>query len=402
MSSMGTVSAEPEAVVIVGASAAGTATASKLRRLGYAGRLTIIGDEVVPYDRPPLSKQFLAGQWAEDKLRLMSPDQLESLDARLLLGTRAVGLDSGRRTITDDAGRTHPFDAAVIATGVRPRMLDALSAGRPHVLRTVSDATALRARLRPGTRLAVVGGGFLGLETAATALELGVDVVVVEPSTLPLSDRLGRTASARLVDLHRSRGTDFRLGVSVAGSSRDEQGVWTLELTDHSTVTAEDVLVAAGSVPQTDWLAGSGLDISSGVRCDAMCRAAPHVWAVGDIARWWDDRHQAHIRLEHRTNAIEQADVVAKGILGVRREAYRPVPFFWTDHFDARIQLAGTYSADLTETLIEIDSARESTITLFQRDDRLAAVLGWNAPREIQKYRRQLLLEQADRSKAGV
>jgi len=154
--------------------------------------------------------------------------------------------------------------------------------------------------------------------------------------------------------------------------------------------------VAVGSVPQTDWLANSGLDISSGVTCDAMCRAAPHVWAVGDVARWWDNRYQALIRLEHRTNAIEQAHVVAKGILGVGRDAYQPVPFFWTDHFDARIQLAGMFSADLSETLIEIDSARNSTITLFHRDDQLAAVLGWNAPREVQKYRRQLLLEQAE------
>jgi NADPH-dependent 2,4-dienoyl-CoA reductase/sulfur reductase-like enzyme len=396
MNSVGTICDEPEAVVIVGASAAGTATASRLRRLGYTGRLTIIGDEAVPYDRPPLSKQFLAGQWAEDKLSLMSRDQLEGLDAQLFLGTRAVDLDSRRRTVTDDTGRTHRFDAAVIATGVRPRMLDTLSAGQPHVLRTVSDAVALRARLRPGTCLAVVGGGFLGLETAATALELGVDVVVIEPNPHPLSDRLGMNASARLIDLHRSRGTDLRLGVSVAGSSRDEQGAWTLELTDQSTVTADDVLVAVGSVPQTDWLANSGLDISSGVTCDAMCRAAPHVWAVGDVARWWDNRYQALIRLEHRTNAIEQAHVVAKGILGVGRDAYQPVPFFWTDHFDARIQLAGMFSADLSETLIEIDSARNSTITLFHRDDQLAAVLGWNAPREVQKYRRQLLLEQAE------
>ncbi|WP_406724501.1 FAD-dependent oxidoreductase [Streptomyces sp. GD-15H] len=396
MNSVGKVSDEPEVVVIVGGSAAGMATASKLRRLGYTGRLTIIGDEVVPYDRPPLSKQFLAGQWAEDKLSLMSPDQLKGLDAQLFLGTRAIDLDSRRRTITDDTGRTHRFDAAVIATGVRPRMLDALSAGQPHVLRTVSDAVGLRERLQPGIRLVVVGGGFLGLETAATALELGVDVTVIEPNPHPLSDRLGMNASARLIDLHRSRGTDLRLGVSVASSSRDGHGTWTLELTDHSTVTADDVLVAVGSVPQTDWLVESGLGISNGVVCDATCQAAPHVWAVGDVARWWDDRHQAHVRLEHRTNAIEQADAVARGILGVHRDAYQPVPFFWTDHFDARIQLAGRFTPDSSETLIDVDPAKGSNITLFHRDGRLTAVLGWSAPKDFQTYRRQLLQEHAD------
>ncbi|MFI5426605.1 NAD(P)/FAD-dependent oxidoreductase [Aeromicrobium sp. UC242_57] len=300
--------------------------------------------------------------------------------------------------MTDDAGRVHSFDAAVIATGVRARTLDTLSNGRPHVLRTMTDAVRLRERLQPGTRLVVVGEASSALRPQLTAVALGVDVIVIEPTLHPLSNRLGMKTSDRLMELHVTHGVSLRLGVSVVSSSTDADGTWTLTLTDQSTVHADEVLVSVGSVPETDWLSGSGLQIDNGVVCDASCQAAPHVWAVGDVARWWDGRQQAFMRLEHRTNAIEQADAVAKGILGIHRDAYEPVPFFWTDHFDARIQLAGTFSEDSSETLIDIDSAKGSTITLFHRDDQLTAVLGWSAPKDFQKYRRQLILEHAERS----
>ncbi|MGW8813020.1 NAD(P)/FAD-dependent oxidoreductase [Gordonia terrae] len=383
----------PASVVIVGASASGLATATQLRRQGFLGRMTMIGDEAMePYDRPPLSKQFLSGAWDPDKLSLMKPGLIEKLNLDMVLGARAVSVDLESGRVRDEFGRHHEFDALVVATGVRPRSLDVLQDGHPHVLRTVADAERLRQALRPGKRLAVVGGGFLGLETAATARQLGAEVVVIEPTEHPLSNRLGADISARLLALHRERGVELRPGTSVSSGKWDSSTAqWTLDLSDGDSIPADEVLVAIGSVPQTDWLANSGIRLDNGVMCDARSQAAPGVWAVGDVASWWDERRHAHVRLEHRTNATEQARAVAGAIMG-KVEPYRPVPFFWTDHFEVRIQVAGVIGAGAIGVPVEPESSSDaSTTLLFHEGDTLSAVLGWNSPREVSKYRQQLL-----------
>lgn len=384
----------PKSIVIVGASASGLATAIQLRRQGYTGRLRMIGDEAAePYDRPPLSKQFLSGEWNSDQLSLMKPGQLDQLDLDLILGARVVFLDLEGRKVRDEGGRDYEFDALVIATGVRPRPLDTLKGGEPHVLRTLADADRLRKALREGTKFVVIGGGFLGLETAATARVLGAEVTVIEPTPHPLATRIGMETSSRLLALHRDKGVELRTGTTVSDGQWDASSeTWTLQLSDDSTIEADEVLVAIGSIPQTEWLEGSDIKLQNGVLCDSLSQAAAGVWAVGDVACWWDERCENHVRLEHRTNATEQARAVAGAIMG-KLEPYKPVPFFWTDHFGVRIQVAGIIPPEASGAPVEMESQRDASVILFHKGDELSAVLGWNAPREVSRYRRQLLNE---------
>ncbi|PBC35628.1 FAD-dependent oxidoreductase [Rhodococcus sp. ACS1] len=383
----------PESVVVIGASAAGLATVTKLRRDGYEGKVTLLGEEAhAPYDRPPLSKKFLTGAWEPEKLALASSDQLTDLNTDIRLSTRVAAMDIKRGLVVDDTGLEYPYEAAVIATGVRPRPLPAVSTGTPHVLRTISDARRLKDCLRAGKRLLIVGAGFLGLEAAGTAVRLGAHVTVVETALFPLSSRLGITTSNRLLALHGTNGIDLRLGVAVEDARIANSNVWTVDLSDGETIEADEVLVAIGSIPVTEWLDGSGVDIDNGVVCDSSCQAVPGVWAAGDVARWWDVRHEKHIRTEHRTNATEQAQFVASAILGKKR-SYVPVPFFWTDQYDVRIQVAGHIPEGAVEEVLESGSHEDSTISLFHKDGTLTGVLGWNAPREVSKYRRELLAQ---------
>jgi NADPH-dependent 2,4-dienoyl-CoA reductase/sulfur reductase-like enzyme len=373
-------------VVIVGASAAGIATATALRRRGHTGPLTILGEEPeTPYDRPPLSKQLLSGDWSAERLDLLSRDKLAGLHADLRLGTSAVTLDPGARTVLDSSGVRHEFDAVVIATGVSPRMLACVAEPRAgvHVLRTLRDALGLSAALTAGCRLVVIGGGFVGLEVAATARSRGTEVTVVEAAERPLAARLGPTASSRLMRLHRDRGVDVRTGTTVAEISGDRAEA--VVLTDGTIVPADAVLIAIGAAPGTGWLADSGLDLADGVTCDEYCRAAPSVWAAGDVARWFHRGVGAYLRLEHRTNATEQGQAVAADILGEGRP-FVPVPFFWTDHYDARLQVAGIVPEDASAER----AAPEPGVVTFHNDDALAGVLGWNAVRQLMPYRKAL------------
>jgi NADPH-dependent 2,4-dienoyl-CoA reductase/sulfur reductase-like enzyme len=373
-------------VLIVGASAAGIAAAAALRRRGHTGPLTILGAEPeTPYDRPPLSKQLLAGDWTAERLDLLPRQKLSDLNADLRLGTSAVALDLSGRSVLDSSGVRHEFDAAVIATGVHPRTLACAGQERPgvHVLRTLGDALGLSAALTPGCRLAIVGGGFLGLEVAATARGRGAEVTVVEAAERPLASRLGLTASGRLLRLHRDRGVDVRTGTAVAEISGDP--VRAVLLTDGTSLPADAVLIAIGAAPSTGWLADSGLDLTDGITCDEYCRAAPSVWAAGDVARWFHRGTGEYLRLEHRTNATEQGQAVAVDILGDGRP-FVPVPFFWTDHYDARLQVAGVVPAGPAAER----TAPEPGVLTFHAGDALAGALGWNAVRQLMPYRKAL------------
>ncbi|EKX68174.1 NAD(P)/FAD-dependent oxidoreductase, partial [Streptomyces ipomoeae] len=245
-------------ILVVGASAAGLAAAETLRREGYTGTLTLVGDEPhAPYDRPPLSKQLLAAEWEADRLALRPPSDLDGLDLDLCLGTAATGLDLTAREVRLADGSTVPYDGLVIATGVRPRRLPGEGA---HVLRTLDDALALRDRLTPGRRLVVVGAGFLGAEAAAVAWRLGAEVTLLEPASVPLAHAVGEEVGAVLSRAHLDHGVDLRTGVTVTEVTED--GV---RLAGGEVVEADEVLVAVGSLPNTEWLTDSGLGIGDGV-----------------------------------------------------------------------------------------------------------------------------------------
>ncbi|MEU5259498.1 FAD-dependent oxidoreductase [Amycolatopsis sp. NPDC021455] len=379
----------PDGVLVVGASAAGLATVEALRRKGYAGRVTVLGAEAhLPYDRPPLSKQILGGDWVPEQARLRPPEALSALDAEFVLGDPAVRLDARTRTVHTAAGRTLAAEAVVLATGLRPRTLpgqDGLAG--VHVLRTLDDALALRADLTPGKRVVVVGDGVLGAEIAATVCGMGVPVTLAGPQPAPLAYQFGPLAAGLLAELHAARGVELRLGAAVTGLAAGDGRIAGVRLESGEVLSADVVVVAFGAAPATEWLAGSGVLCDNGVVCDSRCRAAEGIYAAGDVARWHHEGFDALLRLENRTNATEQAVAVAGNILGEDRP-YTPVPYFWTNQFDARIHVHGTLSADAEVSIVEGEPREGRFVAQYRRGGEVTGVLGWNMPKQA-RLRRQ-------------
>jgi NADPH-dependent 2,4-dienoyl-CoA reductase/sulfur reductase-like enzyme len=387
----------PSRVLIVGASAAGLSTAEALRRKGYTGELTLLGDEPhPPYDRPPLSKQVLSGAWEPGRATLRAAGVLEALNARFVLGDAATSLDVAARAVRTASGAVLSADAVVLATGARPRSLPGQAGLRgAHVLRTLDDAVALRAGLLAARRLVVVGDGVLGAEVAATARQLGVRVTLAGPQSAPLAAQLGPLVSGLLADLHTANGVRLCRGSGVEDLLAEDGRVTGVRLATGEVLDADLVVVALGVVPVTGWLEDSGLSLDDGVVCDAHCRAAEGVYAVGDVARWHHDRLGAPVRLENRTNATEQAAAVADNVLGVPRR-YAPVPYFWTDQFDAKLQVHGVLAADATVSVVEGDTAARRFVALYERDGEAVGVLGWNMAKQARLHRQRHLVELRD------
>jgi NADPH-dependent 2,4-dienoyl-CoA reductase/sulfur reductase-like enzyme len=379
-------------IVVVGGSLAGLRAAEVLRAEGFGGTVVVVGDELhLPYDRPPLSKQVLAGTQPPEAAALPLADDL---DLTWELGVRATGLSVGDRRVELGDGRSLAYDGLVIATGATPRRLP----GWPelagvHVLRTIDDCLALRADLEAGPgRVLVVGAGFIGSEVAATARGLGADVTVVEPLAAPVVRALGEAMGGVLADVHRDHGVDVRLGVgveSVAGGER----VGSVRLGDGTTVDADVVVVGIGVVPNSGWLAGSGLTIGDGVVCDATCLAAPGVVAAGDIARWPHPLH-GEVRIEHWDNAQDQGGHAARTLLadlaGGAGEPYAPVPWFWSDQYDRKLQVAGRTGADCDVEVVAGSVTDRRFVALYGRGDQLVAVLGMNMPAKVMRWRQHL------------
>ncbi|MEU7857460.1 FAD-dependent oxidoreductase [Nonomuraea sp. NPDC049141] len=387
----------PSSVLVVGASAAGLATAEALRRKGYPGGLTVLGAEPhLPYDRPPLSKQVLSGAWDPERTQLRPQTALSALDAEFILGDPAVGLDAAGRTVHTASGRALRADAVVVATGLRPRRLagQAELAG-VHTLRTLDDALALRAELLASSRLVVVGEGVLGAEIAATARGLGLEVTMAGPLPAPLAGQVGPMVAGMLAELHTERGVHLRLGAGVSGLTGHEGRVTGVRLATGEVLPADVVVVAIGSDPATEWLTGSGLRVDNGLVCDSRCRAAEGVYAVGDVARWHHDKLGALLRLENRTNATEQAMTVAANVLG-EEQPYCPVPYFWTDQFDAKLQVHGVLPVDAEVTVVEGDPVNRRFVALYRRDGRVTGVLGWNMPKQTRLRRQDVVDALAD------
>ncbi|MFD7107621.1 NAD(P)/FAD-dependent oxidoreductase [Streptomyces celluloflavus] len=421
-------------IAVVGAAAAGLAAVEALRRFGWRGPLTLIGDEPhLPYDRPPLSKQLLHGVWESERLLLRTTEQLDPLGLDLRLGTRATGLDTATRTLTLDSGERLGCAGVIIATGVAARTLPGADriAG-VHTLRTLDDALALRARLAgPGRRLVVVGNGVLGCEAAAVARELGHDVTLVGRDPVPMARTVGAEVGALLAEEHRARGVRLVTGAAdgfettsaegeaaaegaAAGTSDAPGGpaVTAVRLTDGTRLPADTVLLAIGSEPAVGWLRGDpALDTTDGLRCDAYCAAAPGIYAAGDVARWDHPAHGLPLRFEHRLNATEQGMAAARNLLAElaeetraaagtdpatdtaatttadeapapaqERRPFAPVPYFWSDQYDIKIQAYGlTDGADQVETTV-LDRAERRTVALFGRGGTAVGVLAAGLP----------------------
>ncbi|WP_425245687.1 NAD(P)/FAD-dependent oxidoreductase [Streptomyces sp. NEAU-NA10] len=392
-------------VAVVGASLAGLSAARSLRKQGYDGRLVVIGDELHrPYDRPPLSKEFLAGDLGEADLALESDD--EDLRAEWLLGTRAAGLDPGRRAVRLADGREVRADGIVIATGAAARPLpgtDGLAG--VHTLRTLDDARALRDELALGGRLVVIGGGFIGAEVASTAYALGLDVTVVEAAPTPLAGPLGETMGGIVSALHADHGVRLLCGVGVKGLSGEERSetgvprdgvrgrVDAVQLEDGRTVPADIVVVGVGARPCVDWLEGSGVALDNGVKCGADGRTGlAGVVAVGDCANWYDPRSGVHRRVEHWTGARERPDAAVAALLagGAVEPAVPRPPYFWSDQYGVKIQFAGHAAGADSVTIEEGAPDDRDVLAVYRRAGHPVAVLGMNQPRLFTRWRKQL------------
>jgi len=380
-------------VVVVGASLAGLRAAEELRHEGHAGPVVIVGDEIhAPYDRPPLSKQFLSGKWDVLRIHHHAPDMLDTLGLDFRLGTRATGLDTDRRVVALEDGTELPYDGLVVATGATPRRLPGTEGvAGVHVLRTLDDALAIREGLaaagdRP--RVVVIGAGFIGAEVAATCHGLGAEVTVVEALSVPLGRVLGDRMGEVCAGLHRDAGVALRLGVGVESVAAGAGGT-TVRLSDGTALEADVVVVGIGVVPAVGWLEGSGLTVGDGVGCDERLFAGDRVVAAGDIARWVHPGLDTELRLEHWTNAAEGGAAAARNLLAGRAGAqvYDPVPFFWSDQYAFKIQMLGRPAPD--DEVVVVDGTEEDRrlVALYRRADRLAAVLAISRPRQLMAYR---------------
>ena len=381
-------------IVVVGASLAGLSAVEALRGAGYEGELVAVGAEAaLPYDRPPLSKQVLQGAWEPEQANLRDAAHYDPLDVDWHLGRRAASLDLDRRAVVLDDGEPLAFDGLVIATGATPRTLP--DSGTPprdgvFVLRTMEDCLALRKELEGGPRVCVVGGGFIGSEVAASCRKRGLEVTVLEALPAPLARAFPPEMGAACANLHREHGVDLRTSVGVEGL--DGRGrVEQVRRAGGGSVAADVVVVGVGVVPATDWLESSGLELRNGVVCDETCAtAAPGVVAAGDIARWPHRLFGEEMRVEHWSNAVEQGAAAAKRLLtsGDAAEPFAPVPYFWSDQYDTKIQFLGRAVPDDTVAVVDGSLEEGRFVALFGRAGRLVGALAFNRPRQLMAYRR--------------
>jgi NADPH-dependent 2,4-dienoyl-CoA reductase/sulfur reductase-like enzyme len=380
-----------EQIVIVGASLAGLRALEALRREGHDGPLIAIGAEPhPPYDRPPLSKQFLTGDWQEDRLWLRR-DGVEDLDVEWHLGVAAASLDPAERRVWLQNGEQVRYDKLLLATGTVARRLPfGNDLAGIHRLRSLEESRSLRADLDTASHVGVIGAGFIGMEVAASCRRRGLAVTVIEPLAQPLIRGLGATLGAWVGDLHRDAGVVLRCGVGVEGFEGNDR-VEGIQLSDGSTLQADLVVVGIGARPATDWLADSGLALDDGVVCNGGgATNLPGVFAAGDVARWQGTR------LEHWTSAVEQGGHAAARLLkGDEVGDLAHVPYVWTDQFDLRLQIAGHVEPGDEMHVCHGSLAGEADarfLALFGRGGKLAAAVGNKRPRQLMATRKLLAL----------
>jgi NADPH-dependent 2,4-dienoyl-CoA reductase/sulfur reductase-like enzyme len=374
-------------VVIVGGGLAGLRAAERLRERRFAGFITMIGDEPrEPYNRPPMSKQLLTGKMRESDLCFQT---FARLSMTLRAGHRAVGLDPARGCLQLDSGDEVPYDGLIVATGVTARRLPTVPAHDERVatLRTLGDFRRLARHLRRARSIAVIGGGFVGCEVAASARALGVRVTIIDLAPVLLHRVLGPQLGAVLTEVHRGGGVDLRLGTGIEQWRTSRAGV-SLDLTDGSTVCADVVLVAIGTAPAVEWMANSGADVADGVRCDETSHVIglDGVVAAGDVARWPNLRFGPEPRrVEHWINAVEHGRAAADSLLDGREHAapFAPVPRFWSEQHGVRIQSVGMPSIAERVEVVRGSVEERSFVVACMLGRRIVGALGFDSPRAM-------------------
>mgnify|MGYP001391767866 CR=1 FL=1 len=370
----------PERILILGAGQAGAALAAKLRALGHAGPVTLVGEEAAPpYQRPPLSKKYLLGEIGPERLWLRPPEFYAEQGIDLVLGAEAVAIDRAARSVALADGRRLSYDALALTTGSRPRLLpDAIGGGLGGVypVRSLADVDRMAPEFRPGASVLIVGGGYIGLEAAAVAAAKGLEVTLIEAAPRILQRVAAPETSDYFRDLHRGRGVDLREGVGLArleGEGRVARAV----LADGASLDVDFVIVGIGILPNAEIAAAAGLPAANGIEVDEFCRTAdPAIHAAGDCALFpWRGRT---IRLESVQNAIDQAEAAAATMLG-QGAAYDPVPWFWSDQYDVKLQIAGlNLGYDRT---VRRPGAGAANSVWYYAGPRLLAVDAMNDPR---------------------
>ncbi len=389
-------------VLIVGASVAGIGCANELRRCGFEGDITLVdGQSHLPYDKPPLSKAALSGDDATLHFRFHEAEHYARSRLDLRLGIEAATFDAATHQLILRDGVRLQSDAVVIATGARARPFPLTAASGPVLtVRDFDDTVGLRAMLRAGLHLAIIGGGFIGAEVAASATARGLRVTIVEADSLPFQRVLGPEIAARLATLHRANGVELRCGATVERIDQLLHGKQHLTLSTGPAIEADLVVAGIGALPNVEWLTDSGLAIDNGVVCDAQGRtSAPGVFAAGDAAAWWDAASGRHERHEHWTAAREQSRIVAQAIVG-EGEARWPdfVPYFWSDMHGKRVQMLGaTCGADRVEIVFE-DLAKGAFLAEYSCEGHLIGVVGCNAAARTMRYSPRLSCGNTERT----
>ena len=382
-------------LVIVGAGLAGLRAAEAARRVGFTGEISLIGSEqYLPYDRPPLSTQFLTDNPPTATPPILhGAEGLGELGVHLRLGATATALDPAHRILRLDIGGTDidlAYDALLIATGSRARALPGTEhLGGVHTLRTVDDARRIRSALDAGARTIVVGAGFIGSEVAASAHRRGAPVTVVEALPVPLTTAVGPELGKVCADLHERNGVRVRCGVGVGTIEGDHGQVQRVRLVDGTVLPADLVVVGIGAVPNTGWLATSGLDLAGGIVCDEyLAASAPGVFAAGDVARFANPVFDGEsMRLEHWTTAIEQAAAAACNAVayldGMPLSPFETVPYFWSDVYEDRVQFVGLPSAEEIQVVVGGDQSEGGLLAVYRAGGRLVGAFGVNKAKLI-------------------
>jgi NADPH-dependent 2,4-dienoyl-CoA reductase/sulfur reductase-like enzyme len=388
-----------ERVVIVGASLAGLNAAEALRDEGFQGQITLIGEEPeFPYDRPPLSKQLLTGEWDVDRLPLRSAEEFEALKLEFLRGRTAIRLDTQASTVELDDHSLVEYDGLIIATGAQALTLPfGHELSGVHTLRTQQDALRIREDLDSATSVVVIGAGFIGAEVASSAKARGLDVTMVEALSAPMLGPLGTDLATWAAELHEQAGVQMRFNARVSNLI-GESHVEAIELQDGSRIEADTVVVGIGVRPSVHWLEDSGLTIGDGVICDQFCRAAPMIYAAGDVARWPNElfmhfrygEPQRTMRIEHWTNAIEQGMAAARNLIlesrGERLEAFTPVPYFWSDQHGLSITASGITSPRDEFRLVHGSLESNRFAAIYGLRGYLTGVVAVGWPRMLRRY----------------
>jgi NADPH-dependent 2,4-dienoyl-CoA reductase/sulfur reductase-like enzyme len=387
-------------VLIIGASLAGLRSAEAVLAVLPAAQVTLVGDEpYAPYNRPPLSKEALAGMVSGEASldKLAFRHRLAEGAVTWRLGVRALAVDAPGRTVALSDGEVLPYDWLIAATGLRPRRLDLPGGSTRYVLRSLEDATRLAAAMHPGARMVVVGAGFIGCELAATAVKLGLFVSVIEPQAQPMLAALGTKVATAMADFHRSHGVDLRCGLSVTGIS--DRG---LILSDGGQIACDLIVEAAGSVPNVEWLLGAGLDLTNGVLCDATLTAqgSNRILAVGDVARFPNALFDAiPRRVEHWSipglTARRAAETIAARVAGAEPPArFAPMPSFWSDQHGLRLQSFGAPGLGDEVQVLEGDLAtpgQAPCLIEYRRAGQPVGILGLGAsPAALAQHRARL------------